>query len=251
MRYGVFNLADAGAFSVTNIDNVITPIGNLVTRNTIEAYIADQDGTPDAEISIDLGSDQTVDMVALAGLEGFTGTINIDLLDGAVSQADQDVSIQTPAQQTYAVAVFDSVTADEVVITFNTPGDAGTFDIGYLFIGDLSADLKFANIQPAIESADPASRTRAGTVESSQTYLIQTIQATLNERELSVQRATVVELLTTGFGEPRFWYFGEDCIMNGEVILAVLDSPRLVLDTLFDSTDGSRATVTLGIEEVF
>ena len=251
MRYGITNQADTGEFSVTNIDSAVTPIGNLLTRNTLQLYTADQDGTPDAAISIDLGGDQVIDIVAIAGLAGITGTINIDLLDGAVSQADLDVSIQTPVQQTYAVAVFDSVTADEIVITFNTPGDAGTFDLGYLFIGDLSAQLKFASIQPAVESADPASRTRAGTVESSQTYLIQTFQATLIEREFSVQRATVVELLTTGFGEPRFWYWDEECIMNGEVILAVLDSPRLVLDTLFDSTDGSKSSVTLEIEEVY
>ncbi len=252
MRYGITNHVDAATFSITNIDNAITPIGNLVTRNTLEAYIADQDGTADAEISIDLGGDQTIDMVALAGLEGFTGTINIDLLDGAVSQADLDVSIQTPAQQTYAVAVFSSVTADEIVITFNTPSDSGTFDIGYLFAGNLSAALDFESIQPGIRSADPLSITRAGTAESSQTYLVQEMSVTLKKRTFALNRATIVELYTIGFGSPRFWYFDETCVLTGEVILAVLDSDMATLDTIYaQNDDGNLSSPTIGLVEVF
>lgn len=251
MKYGITNHADAGTFSVANINNAITPIGNLLTRNTLEAYIADQDGTPDAAISIDLGGDQTIDMVALAGLEGFTGTINIDLLDGAVSQADLDVSIETPAQQTYAVAVFASVTADEIVITFNTPSDTGTFDIGYLFAGNLSASLDFESIQHGMDSADPLSITRAGTVESSQTFFVQTAQMTLKKRTFALNRATLVEMLTTGYGNPRFFYFDEDCILTGEVMLAILDSPSVALDVIYAQDNGNLSMPTIGIREVF
>lgn len=181
------------------------------------------------------------------------GQITIALLEAGVEVASQTVEVLTPIQQTYVVAAFDSVDADEVQISFYS-ADGGEFSIGYLYIGELSGALKVSALNYRVSSADPRNITRAGTALTSNTYLFAEIPVTVVEDAFSTVREQMVEIATDGYASPRFWYFDgtcETCILTGEIVFAILDADSVQLDPVFYHNGEARASATIGLSEVY
>lgn len=251
MRYSLDNLVESATVGITNVKDTVLGASALVDRRTTRAYIATQDGASAVEIDVVFDSSADVSLVALVGLTGITGSVTVSLKYLTVEVDSAVVSLQTPVQQTYYVAEFDSVEADECVITFNV-GDDAQFGIGYLFVGELSDDLDIADnaINYTIESADPSNITRAGTPLTSTTYLVASAKFGIVEKGFNTMRAHAVVWATAGYATPRLWYFDETCILTGEAIYGIIDSSAMQLDPRW-ANDGARAVFSLPILEVF
>lgn len=250
MKYGNLNYVTDGTLTASNVTDVKTDILNLKDTNTLLLYRATEDSGP-VEISLDIGTTEAVSLVALANLVGIVGNVTITLKLATVSQGSEVVAVSTPVEQTYVSAEFAAVDCDEVVISFATSGGAGQFDLGYMFAGTLSVALDFENILPGIASADPASVARAGNPQTTLTYLVQTADVTLKKRLFSEMRTALVAIYSQGYANPLFWLFDEDCVLTGEVMLAILDSPNVRIDTIYERTGGNLAQATVGLREVF
>lgn len=257
MRYSTTNYADTAAIGITGVSGTpVTGASVLLDQRTTRAYFADQDGAQ-VEITAELRvggvqAERDVSMVALVGMTGIE-SVTIRLLYLTSEVASQTVTVAQPVQQNYAVAVFDSVGADEVEITFNA-GDGESFSIGYLYIGELSDPLVIANeaLSYSVESTDPRNITRAGTPIRSDGYLYMAVDLSIVEETFSTLRARVKYLAEQGYATPRLWYFDGDCFVSGETIYAILDSDSLQLDLrYYRSATEAKALTTMGLRETF
>ena len=258
MRYTTTNYADTADIGITGVAGTpVTGASVLIDKRTTRAYFAEQDGaggvTITAELQVDgVQAERDVSMVALIGMTAIESvTVTLKYLTAEVDT--QTISRSTPVQQNYAVAAFDSVGADEVVIEFDV-GDGTQFSVGYLYIGELSEELAIADgaLTYAVEATDPRNITRAGTPLRSDGYLFALLDMTIVEETFSTLRDRIVEIAEAGFATPRLWYFDEDCIMTGEAVYGILDSDSLQLDPrYFRKATEAKAVVTLGIRETF
>jgi len=258
MKYSGTNYADTADIGITGVAGTpVTGASVLLDDRTTRAYFADQAGASGVTITVEIKvggvqAERDVSLVALVGMTAITEvTVTLRYLSSDVDS--EVVEVSTPVQQTYAVAAFDSVGADEVVIEFDV-GDGTEFSIGYLYIGDLSDEVKIADgaLNYSVNSTDPRNITRAGTPLRSAGYLYAEVDFTIVEESFSDLRARVVEFATDGFATPRLWYFDEDCILTGEAIYGILDSDSLQLDPRFYRKGSeARAVTTMGIQEVF
>lgn len=255
MRYSTTNYAAETTIGVSNVVNETLGASNMVDTRTTRAYVADQDTASDVVISFDLevgGTQQErdVDFVALVGTTAIEQvTVTLKYLTSTV--ATQVVDLQTPIQQNYLVAAFDSVGADEVEISFNV-GAGEQFSVGYLYVGELADPLKIESLNYSVNSADPRSITRAGTSLTSSTYLFATLSITVSEETFSTLRARAVDLASVGFAVPRLWYFDgtcESCILTGEALYGILDADILQLDPSYFPGGEAKAQLTLGLRE--
>jgi len=255
MRYSLENKIEAATLTLTDCSVAYGSKDDLTVRNTRQAFGVDQDGVAISQLSFDLGSAQTIDMIALVGLTeavdevGFS--VDVELYASAVLQDSATLSLSTPLQQNYATAIFNSVSADEVVLKFDI---STTLGIGYLYAGALSQSLKIAALDYGVNSADPRNRTRAGTSLTTTTYIFTDIAITFVEEAFSTLRARVVSWAEEGYATPRIWHFDsncETCILTGESIFAILDSNRVQLDPAYRKGPEVNAAATIGLEEVF
>jgi hypothetical protein len=257
MRYSLINVIDSANVGITGITNALTGAFPLSDRRTTRAYAADQDGASGVTITVEPldGSGSvttaTIALVALVGVTGITSA-TITLRNASVDQATDTVSVSQPVQQTYLVAAFDDVTADEIEIAFDI-GDGESFSIGYLYVGDLSSEITIADgaLQYGVESAYPRNLTRAGTPLTSISYLFATVEISTVEMAFSTLRSLVTEIAESGYATPRLWYFDETCILTGEAFWGVFDSDRIQIDPIYYPNGEARATTTLGLTEVF
>lgn len=250
MKYGTINRLASATISKTNITAEIAPASNVLTRNTLQSWIASQLAVG-AEVSFLLASAQTFDIVALANVVGISGNITVTLKLATVTQASSAISVTSQVMQTYAKALFNSVSADEVVLAFETPAASGQFEIGYLYGGPLSAGIYPEAFRVSVISADPFQTSRAGTAETTLTYLIERIEMTLPKIDFSDMRDFAVAIMETGYGTPRFWFFDEDCIMNGEILFAVWDAETFSIDAFYRASGEALANATIALVEVY
>jgi hypothetical protein len=250
MKYGTVNRLRNATIATTNITSQVSTPSNMVNRNTLQSYIASQFGAG-LEISFSLSMAYTFDLVTIANITGPSGNVTITLKLATVTQATAVKSITSQVMQTYVVAPFNSVSADEVVIAFETPAAAGQFEIGYVYGGPLSAAINPEAFRISIISADPFQTSRAGTPETSLTYLIERVEVTLPKIDFSDMRAFAVAVMEQGYGNPLVWYFDEDCILSGEAILAVWDSETFSIDAFFRAGDEALANATIALLEVY
>jgi hypothetical protein len=250
MRYSLENLADGADISIANVTNTTLGPSALIDKRTTRAFFADQDGVTGVSITVDLGSIQTIDLVALVALTTIT-SVDVTLRLASADVASETISVDTPVQQSYAAARFQGVSADEIVIEFDV-GDATQFSIGYLFAGELSTAIEVASeaLSYSVASAYPRNITRAGVPLTSSAYLRAEIQAGLVELPFTEFRAHLVTLGETGFASPRVWYFDEACILENESIYAILDSDAPQLDARYDKPKAS-AVANITLLEVF
>ena len=245
------NLATEGNMSVSGASASISTVDNLVDTKTLKSYIASDAGSG-VTITIDLGGTKTVDLVALANLDNLTDDeVTIALNLATVEQASETVEIDTPVQQTYAHATFDSVSCDEVTITF---ASSGQFELGYLFVGAFADyDVDPQAFQISWESADPVSIARAGNPQTSTTYIAMALQITLKKLPYADMKTAMLPLLSNGYGNPVFWLFDEECLITDAVILATLDAGTISLDPILAPTveDRNLCSTTIGLLEVF
>jgi hypothetical protein len=182
-----------------------------------------------------------------------TGRYSISLRNNGAEVASQIVALTTPVEQNYAIAEFDSVEADEVLISFSVQ-DGQQFGIGYAYVGELSEALKIRDFNYSIESADPRNITRSGSALTSQTYQYAALDITIAEKTFTDLRRQVRELASDGYASPRLWYFDgtcESCIMTGEAVYAILDSSRVQIDPSLHPKNDTKAQATIGLTEVF
>jgi hypothetical protein len=253
MKYSTENYANSADITVIGVVGTpATPVSTMVDKRTTRAYFAEQDGGGGVTITVDLSVERDVSLVALVGITAIeSATITLRYLSSDVDS--QVVSLSQPVQQTYMVATFDFVGADEVTIAFNV-GDGVQWSVGYLYIGDLSEAVKIADgaLNYSVVSTDPRNITRAGTPLRSTGYLFAQVDFTIVEETFSDLRTRVVQFASDGFATPRLWYFDEDCIFSGEAIYGILDSDSLQLDPrFFRRGSEAKAVTTLGLVEVF
>jgi hypothetical protein len=249
MRYGTTNLAEDASITITGIGAITGSTSNLVTTKTRQRVIATQNASV-VTINVALASSETIDLVAFVGYTGISSDITVTLLDSSVQQAQLTMTEKVPLQQQYAFARFDSETADEITITFDTPSETGEFEIGYLFAGPLSATLKPEAYQIGIVSADPFSTDRGGGAVTSTTFLVQEVDITTQKQTLETVRSYFATLFATGYGTPRVWYF-DDGTWPLETMFAVLDADSVRIDPFYISGGSLKANTTLGLREVF
>ena len=182
---------------------------------------------------------------------GVSGNVTITLKLATVTQATSAKAVTSPVGQSYVIATFDSVSADEVVVAFETPAASGQFEIGYVYGGPLSDGIYPESFRISVVAADPFQTSRAGTPETTLTYLIERIEITLPKIEFSEMRAFAVAVMAQGYGNPLFWYFDEDCILTGEVLLAVWDSETFSIDAFYKASGEALANATIGLLEVY
>jgi hypothetical protein len=225
----------------------------MFDKRVVRSYVADQDGSSDVVITVEIQNDigvktaRQLDLVSLVGITGMT-SVTIEAFASAVSLGSQVVNVSSPVQQTYATAAFD-VLADEVQISFDV-GDGNEFSIGYLYVGPLSntIDILSDALNYSIESANPVNITRAGTAITSDTYLTTLVEFTASELPFSTLRSHIATWATEGYATPRVWYFPESCIMTGEVVYGIIDSDTIQIDPVWDVGE-AKANATIGIRE--
>jgi len=179
------------------------------------------------------------------------GRVEIELYTDDVLQDSAVATLSQPLEQTYFVAAFDSVEADEVVVRFYVAGDEPVY-IGYLFAGETSDVITIASesLNYAINSTSPAVVSRAGTAITGIGYLYATVDISTSEMTFSTFREMLATILEAGYAVPRLWYFDETCIMTGEAIYAILDASAAQLDPTWHK-DEAKARTTIGLTEVF
>jgi hypothetical protein len=252
MRYSLTNVIESGSITTTNDTNAVSDTDTLYDVRTTRSYVAEQDGASDVEINVDLGSatTETIDVVVLAGLVGITVDVTVKLYLASVEQASETVTPAAIVEQVYAVAKFASVTADEIEVSFDV-GDGEQFGIGYLFAGELSDALVPADnaINVRIESNDPVAISRASVPVTSDAFRFLTVDFAIVEDSATDLRTLIRTLFTDGYGVPRLWYFDDECIFEGEAILAILDSNALQLDLAYAKSE-TKARTQIGLVEV-
>jgi hypothetical protein len=252
MKYGLSNVVESADITTSNTTDAVSTTDALSDVRTTRSYVASQDGASAVEINADLGSasSETIDVVVLAGLVGITVDVTIKLYLASVEQASETVTPAAIVEQVYAVASFDSVSADEIEVSFDV-GDGEQFAVGYLFAGELSDALVPADnaINVRIESNDPLAISRASVPVTSDAFRYLTVDFAIVEDAATDLRSLLRTLFTDGYGVPRVWYFDDECIFSGEAILAILDSDALQLDLAY-AKDETKARTQIGLVEV-
>ena len=125
--------------------------------------------------------------------------------------------------------------------------------LGYLWAG-LLENLGCAEaIQPGDISNDDVNISRTNHPDTEESYDYQTFDVTVKkENDFETLRASMRQIINTGFSTPRPWLIDEPFFTVPEVVLGMLDSGKIKYDIIpTDDNDGFLSQVTIGIREVF
>lgn len=220
VHFGINNYVSTASASGTasgfSSDNVLTSNGSIWRG-------ADNNET----LTITLDADRDIDFVSLHNLKAQYVQCVAKLNTGTVStQAKNYMDISGLEINSVYFEIDDII--DELVFTIQHFDDSYV-EVGYVFAGD-SVNIDVQDWQSSDISNDTVSITTGNLANSTRRYLYRTYQITTKKKPETRVKNVMRTIYVNGYASPRPIICAYDCMARDEVLLGILDSPKVQYD---------------------
>jgi len=232
--------ADIGAFA-----------NNIVDNDSLKVFAAAGDN-----ITITITLDSTI---SAEGFAFFNVEFEDDLIlrtydSGSVLIESKTFTSSDVSGFQYNNLVYETTSATAIKsIEIEFDGTSTDFEnvLGYFWCGDWIDFECLETYQAKDNSNDSVTITRVNGVQFQSEYKYQTYNVTTRKTvEFLTLRSNMRTIMLDGYANKRPFYFDIEPVINGEVLLGILDAPASQYDNFDIDSNYEKAQTTLGIREV-